>query len=250
MEVGVTVAKEHVHKRAEAEVFVDSVTVGVETPHQVSISVPARHHRVRNSTVLPLIVLIESLRQAGMAYTTHMVSADTVFVIDRINVECGNLPNVNAVDEMFRMRATIEEKHSEKNKLSTVITIPDLCVGVFDYRMLTKRVYERLRTTDSPMTTMPTINEDALIIGEQWLMGWDSTDSMIFDHAVDHVPGMAVIDTALAAAKEWGVTSPHFVDAIFESYMTLVDPIVVVHENEDRFLFLQNGVPGAHVTVR
>lgn len=253
MKTDLTIDPARVHKLSASEVFVAGVETEDELSPSVTVSVPGSHHRVQGHKRLPFVVLIEALRQAGMAYNTlERDPTSRVYILDRIAVTLmGNRPLLDHAG--WRQRVMLHTEYLPGGHSRTHMTIPNVCTSTFDYRRTDPRVYARIRGNQHAVQM--TSRHDPLLIhshgpdGQPTLeLGWDTNDTMIFDHPVDHVPAMVLIDAALA---EYAVSvggPPHSIDALFLGFLTMTYPVSITSD-AGRVLFSQNDQVGARVNV-
>ena len=245
-----TIDPARVHKILATEVFVTDVEVGGETSPYATVFVPSSHHRMSGQSRVPLVVIVEALRQAGMAYNTHAPDAVShVYILDRIAVTLTVDPDVG-----FRQRVDLEPEYLSASHARTCLVVENVCTSVFDYRRTDPRVYARLRGEHKACEMNS--RHDPLIIhsmnaeGEPvFLLGWDTDDTMIFDHPVDHVPAIALIDAALAVHELANDSPPLSVDAQFLGYLNMIDPITITVDAGST-LFNQGSHLGARIMVR
>jgi hypothetical protein len=101
------------------------------------------------------------------------------------------------------------------------------------------RALRRGRPRPTSPVTAPTraLSQDSV---GRTLVGWDPFDPMIFDHPLDHVPGMVMIDAGLEAAEAFRAFGIEFF-----SFAEFSEPIYLQRERTDgphrSFTITQNG---------
>lgn len=254
MKTHLTIDPARVHKLTASEVFVTDVETGDELSPSVTVAVPASHHRIDGHNRLPFVVLVEALRQAGMAYNTlERDTTSCVYILDRIAVTLtGNRPLVGQTG--WNRRIMLHAEYLSGGRSRTRMAIPNLCTSTFEYRRTNRRVYERIRGNQH-VAQMASRHDPVLIHsqgpdGQPTIeLGWDTDDTMIFDHPVDHVPAMVLIEAALADRAVNTESPPHSIDALFLGFLTLTDPISITSD-AGLVHFSQNDQVGARVSVQ
>ncbi|MGW0826073.1 ScbA/BarX family gamma-butyrolactone biosynthesis protein [Streptomyces sp. NPDC002845] len=271
-----TVPRELVHRAALAEVFVTGWTrLGAED-FRVTAQWPRSHvlfaplSRGRHD---PLIVA-ESIRQAGMviAHAEYRIPVGYHFVLTQMGhtvlpegLEVGSVPQELTLDlscsdisrrgqrvSGFRVDATI---WSAEGAVAT---------GYAAFVSMAPAVYERLRGArlaatppsdglappispqlvgrNHPMEVVlaPTESE------ERWEVRTDARHPILFDHPVDHIPGMVLLEAAqqAAAARAYPLSFEAVsMESVFHRYAEFDTPCVITADGETD----DPACPGVHV---
>lgn len=221
-----TVDRRHVHKAAVAEVLVTDLVAIAPDRYAVTVQWPRWHPFFRPRADGPPhpLLFVESLRQAGI-YLTHRaldIPLGRHFVFQSIgaryaSAEDSRLPPgpsvVVLVVQVHRHRRGIRPVGA-RLEIEAWSGSTRIATATATYRCLSSAAYARVRAqglataTDQPpppATTPPPDEEGGRDHGRQTLVQVDLANPTFFDHAVDHLPGMLLMDSALSAA---GLRSP------------------------------------------
>lgn len=252
-----TVPKELVHRASLAEVMLtdwmrvsdDHFTIDAQWPraHSFFTAVDGCHD--------PLIVA-ETIRQAGilLAHAEFSVPLDHQFLMWdlAIAVEPTNL-RVASAPSSVSLEVFCKDIKRRRNELAgfhydVLIRLDDQIAakGGATFSCASGKVYERLRggRREEPQRplplTAPTAPQDVgrvspmdvvlSPIGEpnRWQLRVDTRHPILFDHPVDHVPGMVLLEAARQAAVEaLGHSLPLAFTSEFQRYVELDAPCVI-----------------------
>ncbi len=284
-----TAPREYVHRRAIAEVFLTNVwrCVGKDTFRLIT-QWPRAHMLyapLRGGWYDPMIA-VETIRQAGLlvAHAEYGVPLEYQFIVRSIEltthtaVPVGRLPaeldlQLDADDierrgqHLSHMRCTFNFFQGAEN----VIT------GSGTFTCVPARLYRRLRGSRAcaaPTTPQPPAVPGEMVArrGEQnvllapgrgpraWRLRVDPAHPVLFDHPVDHVPGMALLEAARQAAE--AVTEPGLlptrIQVAFQRYVEFDAPCWIEAEPQQpgsdgttrvSVIASQNGTPASRITI-
>jgi hypothetical protein len=216
-----------VHRQALAEVFVTSVVPAGPRRWVCGVQLSRSHRRMPDpGGLLPASLVLEASRQAGLAIA-HLglnVGWEQQFLLDEVAMRwLGERPRISGDRPM---EATLDVRVDEVMFRSGVVG--GLAFGgtwsvdgqlVVEARARMRCVspgnFRALRRIRPP--------RGAGAAGSGDLVTWDEADPMLFDHRLDHVPGMALIDAAVTAARD------HFrgLVACFHRFAELDAPVLV-----------------------
>lgn len=242
-----TITRAHVHKSAKSEALVESLRPGGgKKSWIVSASVPRGHRENGNRpNLIPTILGVELVRQAGMAVCSvgYSLPKATAFTIERLEfVWEDERPEYPRFDAMhFDISVTTSEHVYRKGELfslalhyeflhaGTVVatsTVAAKCLAAKDYALF--------RRSAPAAGEAPVRHDDtAWTIADMWpdgiaegVLGWDESDPFVFDHAVDHVPGMQFVRAAITLHQKAGFgVEPQSVELTFHRFAELTEPV-------------------------
>lgn len=272
-----TVPRHLVHRTAVSEVFVTSLFDIGEDMFRVAAQWPRSHLFFGPKARLhdPML-LTETIRQAtlAIAHQYYRVAQDSHFVMHEISYEIdeaglrlvGRPADIvlTAVARDVRMRG----------KSASGMSIDFTCYrdnrrvgsGSVSWRCVSGTTYARLRGAHvngavepekQPAPVVPQLvgrfqEADVVLapsaVDNLWLLRVDTNHPVMFDHPVDHVPGM----TAIEAARQAMLLATDSTDAVpvkgrfsFAHYIELDEPCVIAAdvdgESSVRVKFEQNG---------
>jgi len=255
-----TVPKEFVHRASVSEVMLtdwsrsgdDSFTVAAQWPrgHSFFANVDGCHD--------PLIAA-ETIRQAGilLAHTEYAVPLGHHFLASDLSVHVrAQHCRVGWSPAALELRVTCSEvKRRGKALLGLRISVQIhrdghlAATGGGSLTIIAPRVYQRLRAErlgedgrpqvigltapEPPQLVGRTSPMDVVLspIGEphRWQLRVDTRHPVLFEHRVDHVPGMVLLEAARqAAAATLGHASlPHDITSHFLRYVELDTPCMI-----------------------
>lgn len=253
-----TVPREYVHRSAVSEVFLTNWQRGVAGGWVVSAQWPRAHSFYGPADGLhdPLL-LIETMRQAGilLSHVAHRVPLDHPIIWQRLRYDL--VPQaLRATEEPAEVELHISDHdvvRRGKRLISACQEFRVLCDGVdlatatLDYSCHSPAVYRRLRGKYSDLTLanarrlpLPGPVAPRLVARDRerdvvlsptdrpghWQLRVDTSHPVLFDHPVDHAPGMLMIEAARQAAQAAtpGVTLPIGMECAFERYAELDAP--------------------------
>ncbi|MEO6083044.1 MAG: ScbA/BarX family gamma-butyrolactone biosynthesis protein [Umezawaea sp.] len=225
-----TIPRSLVHRAAVSEVFVTDLNILGEGKFEVGAQWPRRHSFFgpRTPAFHDPMLYAETIRQAGLliahrAYgipLSHSFLSDyKVYSVDETGLATDGRP----VDVVLRVSAH-EVEHRGKNvggmRLDYECVRDGQRIGTASdrWRCVSPAVYRRVRgdhfaATPFQAAVLPAVTpalvgrdraEDVLVAATPtdgtWSLRFDPDHSALFDHAVDHVPGMVLIEGARQAA--------------------------------------------------
>lgn len=258
-----------VHKVAAAEVLVTDFAPVTPTLAAVAARWPAGHPRYdrRTGTAGHLLLVVETIRQAGLclAHLQLGVPVGEQFIFHRIAVRLAAPVAALGGTAPDRTVTTVEPtpRYRAGRPTGATLAVEIRHGGILwataeaDYSSVPRRVYDRLRASarnqavadggrlvPSPRDAGPAGRTAAGVERSRVLV--DLADPTFFDHEVDHLPGMLLIDAALAAAaaRAGGGTALAGVDVTFDRFAELDRPTWVRTEPAP-----ENGEQALAVTV-
>ncbi|GAA5075140.1 ScbA/BarX family gamma-butyrolactone biosynthesis protein [Streptomyces similanensis] len=229
-----TVPREYVHRAAVSEVFLtgweaDESTEADRYAYTVKAQWPRSHALfAREDGHQDPVLLVESVRQIGslLAHAEFDVPFGHQFVMADITVDAD--PRLFATDVVpteVELRTVCRDTVRRGRTLSAmrydVSVLRDgrrLATAGASFRCLSPSVYRRVRgeRPTAPDRTVPPAIDPAAVghasarhvvlarpepgAGHRWEMRVDTAHPTYFDHPVDHVPGMVLIEAARQAA--------------------------------------------------
>ena len=247
-----------VHRRAISEVYLTESARLQDGSFSVQGQWPRRHHffRVEEERV-DLVLAAETLRQATIlvAHRYYSVPLGQSFLMGRLEVHL--LENQWSTEESptdFELVVTVDNVRGRTLGPSALRTTVSFSVcghvfatGVGELQILDPRLYARMRPTSTRSDHLPPsdrFDERAWLRGvslapleahghPSWIMNIDVQHPVFFDHPLDHVPGMVVIEAVRQAHALSGSPLRAF-DGRFHSFLDL-DP--------DRPVVLRGALP-------
>ncbi|MDK3258849.1 ScbA/BarX family gamma-butyrolactone biosynthesis protein [Blastococcus capsensis] len=243
------VGRHLVHKAAAAEVLVTDFAAVAPTLAAVAARWPAAHPRYdrRTGTAGHLLLLVETIRQAGLclAHLQLGVPVGEQFIFHRIAVRLAAPVAALGTTAPDRTEATVEPtpRYRAGRPTGAALAVQIRHGGNLwataeaDYSSVPRRVYERLRASartraaadsgqlvPSPRDAGPGCRTEAGRERSRVLV--NLADPTFFDHEVDHLPGMLLIDAALtaAAARAGSGATLAGVDVTFDRFAELDRP--------------------------
>lgn len=260
-----TLPRHLVHRAAVSEVFVTSLAAVQDGVFQVGAQWPRAHQffgpklRLHDPMLLP-----ETMRQAGLAVAheyyhvpigSHFLMQEITYEIDEVGLWLDCRP----ADVVITLVA-----HDVRRRGKTVAGMTfeielfrggsRVGAGRVAWRCVSAATYARVRG-DKAGNSVVDGNQLAPVgphlVGRQfeadvvlapsaidnlWLLRADTGHPVMFDHPVDHVPGMLAMEAARQAAL-LAAGDPHAVPVkgsfAFEHYIELDEPCVVAGEADD-----------------
>lgn len=203
-----------VHRRAIGEVFVTSAVRRRRHRWRCGVQFSRSHVRMpRRGGTLPISLMLEASRQAGIviAHVGFDVGMSELFLLDRVEMTwVGCAPPVPAAEpfeaELDVFITDLRRRSGRVYELlfegSWIVDEYVVAVASASMRCVTPAVYRALRRHAPPAEAAIEHGPDALHVDldGRTVVGWDPFDPMLFDHDLDHVPGMALVDAMVAAA--------------------------------------------------
>ncbi|MEU8787045.1 ScbA/BarX family gamma-butyrolactone biosynthesis protein [Streptomyces sp. NPDC048637] len=253
-----TVPREYVHRNALSEVFLTNWRQGPDDSWVVSAQWPRAHtfygplHGLHDP-----ILLIETVRQAGilLSHVVHEVPLDHPIIWQRVRYDLAPqaLRTAQHPAEVELHVTDHEMVHRGKRLVSALQEFRIVCDGAelasatLDYSCHSPAVYRRLRgeysdvaLANSRALPLPEAVSPQLVAREhdrdvvlsptdradRWQLRVDTSHPVLFDHPVDHAPGMLMVEAARQAAQAAtpGVTLPVSMECSFSRYAELDAP--------------------------
>lgn len=226
-----------VHRSSVASVFLTSVRQCADNEWVFGVQVPRvwdSSSRSRASSV-PLTYGTEVLRQSGLAvtHTGFAVPLDYAFTIQEISFAwTSTAPSYplfgpyEAAARMVVVDHVVRRGETSGLRLEFSLLEGDHAVahGGGLLRCLPRDQYDllRRRTSGGP----PVVRHDRRPVRRvsrhrerlSGLMGWNHADPFAFDHATDHLPGMALMHSAIHAAELASSASVRALSVRFERF--------------------------------
>lgn len=287
-----TVPRHLVHRAAVAEVLLTDIKAISDTTFQVAAQWP-RDHSFYRLNAMPYhdpMLLAETLRQAGLAigHTVFEVPLDWQFMShDKTYRMTEKGLSLHSSPADILLSVTCDDIKWRGKRVGGMRMFYDVyrdgsLVGTAQSRWscVSPAAYQRLRPeiTDSqePSEVQPLPVAASLVGREQdrdvvlaplndpncWLLRADPEHPVLFDHPIDHVPGMTLLEAARQAAKlALGLArlQPIECEFSFKRYVELNTPTIVRAEHgnassaaepEVRVFFEQSGKTAAIGSVR
>lgn len=201
-----------VHRRAVGEVFLTSIARVDQHRWQCGVQISRGHMRMpHDGGPLPLPLVIEASRQAGMAIS-HVglaVGLDQRYLLDGIDVAFPDghpaVPrdapfeaelDITVVSVQYRREKvgglTFAGTWTVAGRLVVEATASMRCLSPGNYRALRRNAPLAEQPAEVPHAPLSEGRNGQLVVG------WKPHDPLLFDHPVDHVPGMALVDAMLS----------------------------------------------------
>ncbi len=275
-----TIPRRLVHRAAVSEVFVTDLNILGEGQFEVGAQWPRRHGFFgprRPSSHDPMLY-VETCRQAGLliAHRAYGIPLGHSFLSDHKTYavdEAGLTTVGRPVDVVLRVSAH-DVQYRGKNPYGGQLDFEcfrdghRIGQGSERWRSVSPAVYRRVRgdhfaATPFQAKVRPTVMpalvgreraEDVLVAATAtagtWSLQFDPDHAVLFDHAVDHVPGMMLIEGArqvalLAIGDPWAL--PVSADFDFRTYVEFDAECLLVVEEVD---VAEDGTRIVRVTVR
>ncbi|HVW41830.1 MAG TPA: ScbA/BarX family gamma-butyrolactone biosynthesis protein [Amycolatopsis sp.] len=243
-----------VHRRAVAEVLITDWRAVGEHTFECAAQWPRGHrlYRVREGRHDPLLVA-ETLRQAGimLCHVAYDIPADHSFLMDRLAFEVdpgGLAAGRTPADVVVRIEVTPGRRTKAQSSLRFDMAFlrdgRPVATGVGVVRCVAPALYRRLRAQAAEPGTQPPgipepvgaatvglIDPGDVVIGHQrpqgiWPVRVPVEHPVLFDHPLDHVPGMLVFEALRQAARVqlgWAQAQPLSADLTFGRFLELTD---------------------------
>jgi hypothetical protein len=252
-----TVPRQLVHRAAVAETFLTGWSRTAADRFSVSAQWPRAHglHVSADRSAYDPLLVVETVRQSGtlIAHTEYDVPLDHHFVLREFEVDTfpqhlavGAVPaeltvEVAFVDVQYRGRRPVGAVYTADvrrggERVATATRVAFTCTG--------EPVYRRLRGGRTPATVaalpLPSalpaaavgraLSADVVLAPPErpgrWQLRVDTAHPVFFDHPLDHVPGMLLLEAARQAvrAHTGGTRSPVSFHIAFHQYAELDEP--------------------------
>jgi hypothetical protein len=259
-----TVPRQLVHRAAVAETFLTGWSRTAPDRFSVSAQWPRAHglHVSPDRSAYDPLLVVETVRQSGtlIAHTEYDVPLDHHFVLQEFEVTTfpqhlavASVPaeltvEVAFADVQYRGRRPVGARYTAQvlrggERVASATRVTFTCTS--------EPVYRRLRGGRTPATVAPLPLPPALspaVVGralpadvvlaptdrpDRWQLRVDTAHPVFFDHPLDHVPGMLLLEAARQAvrARTGGTRSPVSFHITFHRYAELDEPawIEVTH---------------------
>lgn len=225
-----TIPRHLVHRAAVSEVFITDVYAPTEHRFHVGAQWPRAHSFFGPKTRLhdPLL-LVETIRQAtlAIAHQVFEVPQEVCFVLQDISFDISE-QGLRVDDRPTNLLLTaVPQDVIRRGSGIAGMTIEFDCVrdvervggGTIRWRCVSPQSYARLRgrwfgaqPVDAPLPSpVPPflvgryLDSDVVLckspLDNEWLLRVDPGHPVMFDHEVDHVPGMMIMEAARQAAQ-------------------------------------------------
>lgn len=222
-----TVPKEFVHRAALAEVLLTGRTRLTENRFHVTAQWPRGHsfYTPAGGTHHDPLLAAETIRQVGflLPHAEFGVPIGHQFVmrtfdlhIEPAHLHVGATPADLDIEVTFHDVRTRGTTHSAARYDAVIRRHGDtVATGSFSYTCITPRAYHRLRgnhghltlplTAPLPPQTVGRLSPTDVVLSptttpDQWQLRVDTRHPVLFDHPVDHAPGMLLAEAARQAA--------------------------------------------------
>ncbi|MER6851277.1 ScbA/BarX family gamma-butyrolactone biosynthesis protein [Streptomyces flaveolus] len=255
-----TVAKEYVHRAALAEVFLTGWNRTGPDSFLVSAQWPRSHSFYSSDRgVHDPLLLCESLRQCGLLLTHAAFKVPFGYQLSwsslrySANPEAMRIGSTPADIEMHVQCTDVRYRRSlpvaMTMRIEVVLDSALLAVATITFGQHAPAVYRRLRAGRSdaaglcanaptPAAPIPpyvagrTRQEDVVLSPTEdrlrWRLRVDTNHPVLFDHPVDHVPGMLLLESVRQAGHavhpSGGDVMPTLMDVSFNRYVELDEP--------------------------
>ncbi|MER5754144.1 ScbA/BarX family gamma-butyrolactone biosynthesis protein [Streptomyces sp. NPDC002088] len=260
-----TVPRELVHRAAVAETLLTGWSRTAPDRFHVSAQWPRSHelHVSPDRTAYDPLLVVETVRQSGtlIAHTEYDVPLGHHFVLNEFQVETfpqhlavGALPAEPAVEVAFTDVQYRGARPAAARYTADVLRAGELVARAdVAFTCLSEPVYRRLRggrtpalASDVPLRPgLPPTGVDRVLPADvvlaptdrsdRWQLRVDTAHPVFFDHPLDHVPGMLLLEAARQAARWWtdGRRAPVGYHARFHRYAELDSPTWIELASED-----------------
>src|SRR3954454_5602513 len=258
-----TVPRVLVHRAAVSEVFITDLRVAGERTSHIGAQWPRAHSFFGPKMRLhdPML-LAETIRQAtlvvahqafGVALDAHFVLLELTYEVQEEGLRLGPGPaNVTLVGNVSDVRKRKDAVAGMSVEFDCYRDGERVAGGVVRWRCISGASYVRVRgdhhnagrtSATEPTPVAPHLvgrhHESDVVLGasplpDTWLLRVDTGHPVMFDHMVDHVPGMMVVEAARQAAQLL-TGRPDLVPAsgafTYARYIELDEPCIVRAES-------------------
>lgn len=216
----VPVQRSLVHRRFTKGVLLTDGFQESEQSFIVSARWPRSHGFLRNDDTIDSALVAETLRQAtiyvghrffGVPADSHFVMAGIRFEIDSESLAAGSNPIDLALHVTARdIRRGSEGLTSMKTSVVFMQDAVEIATGEGDLKILSPKLYARTRKGYGGMRAggvhpWPHQRAGGDVVlplkEDQWELIVDLTNPVYFDHPLDHVPGMLIIEAVRQVAR-------------------------------------------------
>lgn len=252
-----TVPRQLVHRAAVAETFLTGWERLADDEFRVSAQWPRAHglHVSPDRSAYDPLLVVETVRQSGtlISHTEYQVPLDTHFVLQRFEVD--TFPRYLAVEpvpaELDVEVSFVDVQYRRDLPVGARYTAQVLrgaeCVARarVAFTCVSEPVYRRLRggRTADTVTAVPlppglpaaavdrALPADVVLAPPErpgrWQLRVDTAHPVFFDHPLDHIPGMLLLEAARQAvpAHTAGGRSPESFHITFHQYAELEETV-------------------------
>ena len=247
-----------VHRTALSEVFLTAADLEGAHTYALAGQWPRRHYyyAITNGRIDSLLVA-ETLRQSTIlvAHTFYGVPLGQKFLMNGIQFRLlrhtitpsPTSSDLDLVVEVDRIRTRASGVVGLRTRVSFFVDGQQIAEGCGDLQLLDPRVYDRMRGTASVVPNMPNPTESnatavldnsgvrivtrtAGALHAAWDVHVDSLHPVFFDHPVDHIPGMLVLEVMRQVARNvsgWHDSEIVEFDGSFERFIEISRPFWV-----------------------
>jgi 2-oxo-3-(phosphooxy)propyl 3-oxoalkanoate synthase len=253
-----TVPRQLVHRAAVAETFLTGWTRTAPDRFSVTAQWPRAHglHVSADRSAYDPLLVVETVRQSGtlIAHTEYDVPLDQHFVLQEFEVTTfspylavGAVPaevrvEVAFVDVQYRGRRPVGARYTAEvlrggERVATASRVTFTCTGEAVYRRLRGgRTAATVSAPPLPPALPPELVGRALPADvvlartdrpDRWQLRVDTAHPVFFDHPLDHIPGMLLLEGARQAVRAGtgGTRSPVSFRITFHRYAELDEPL-------------------------
>lgn len=249
-----SISRHLVHKSAVSEVFLTYDAQTGSNSFSIYAQWPRRHfyYKVGSSRIDPVIVA-ETLRQATIfiAHKYYAVPLAHRFLMSGLGIRLVSNHHREAADSPVDVYLDVKVDRIKQHRQGIVAfrTNVDFYVqgmligrGVGDLQIVNPAVYRRLRTSAAgsatlssescPPSALPLVHGMRLepLTDRSWLVEADTSHPVFFDHAVDHLPGLLIVEAARQAANataKWTNADLSAFDGVFDHFIELDCPTTI-----------------------
>jgi hypothetical protein len=271
-----------VHRRHLSDVLVTGAADIGPDRFEVGVQWPVNHILLGRGAGADAALVAESVRQASayIAHTRYDVPFDRQFLLSRLSadIDPGESPSRAAAGLVVRIdfepvRRPDFSLGSFVSRAQVICDDLELATGAAYSRLVPAATYARTRSAARaaavaraeeavaasgssghqpikiPASRAGVLHEGLVVVGEPRERGAyeivvDPTNQTFFDHDVDHVPGMVLLEAARQAMRDdLGRASADFalIDLEFSRLVELDRPATVTVPDESTLLFEQDG---------
>ncbi|MEU3281208.1 ScbA/BarX family gamma-butyrolactone biosynthesis protein [Streptomyces antibioticus] len=260
-----TVPRQLVHRAAVAETLLTGWRRTAADRFTVSAQWPRAHglHVSPDWTAYDPLLVVESVRQAGtlLAHTEYEVPLDHQFVLQEFHVDTeasrlavGALPAEPEIEIAFTDVAVRGRRLTSARYTARVLRDGgQVALADVAFTSVGPSVYRRLRGGRTPHSvTVPPVPPglppatverplptDVVLAAtgrpDRWRLRVDTAHPVFFDHPLDHVPGMLLLEAARQAARLHSPAgrAPVAYHARFHQYAELDEPLWIDIKGDD-----------------
>lgn len=265
-----------VHRHAVSEVLLTDLRRAGSSEFQVGAQWPARHHYFANlEDELDPLLVAETLRQATIAVAHHFfdVSYQRRFVMERLTLDlpigspfgrrsCPAEPettlrryrNITLVVNVEALRYQRTELRASKTTVTFWCEGNYLGTGTGHLKIVPSLLYDRFRSEAGAVASDTHYASNGAPHGRcglelepaetgqeaAWWIYFDARHPVFFDHPVDHLPGMLIIEAcrqAIGKLETYAIPRSErgsiLVEAVFHGFLELNEPATITCDRFD-----------------